>query len=180
MPGQAPSLVSTSLWHTPQACTLMRTCPASGLGISRSTISKSAPGLGICAAFIGATAILVVAMISPVLLLSRYFEDEFQLHWRSKRKARNAIHQAAWVPGFSEDAFEQLRSAVCHLRLIADISGRCHSHAEPDDPRHFVERPQVLPCDCKRVERGKVSSLAACFHIELRANTAHKLRAAAL
>ena len=33
--------MSTSLWQTPQACTLMRTCPAPGLGISRSTISKS-------------------------------------------------------------------------------------------------------------------------------------------
>src|SRR5580658_6269176 len=62
MPGQLPSLVSTSLWQTPQACTLMRTCPTPGLGISRSTISKSAPGLLICAAFIGAIAILVVAM----------------------------------------------------------------------------------------------------------------------
>src|SRR5271156_6370048 len=52
MPGHKPSFVSTSLWHTPQACTLIRTCPASGVGISRSTISKSAPGLEICATFI--------------------------------------------------------------------------------------------------------------------------------
>src|SRR5712692_9993960 len=66
MPGQAPSLVNTSLWQTPQACTLMRTCPAVGLGISRSTISKSAPALGTCAAFMGAIPILVVAMISPL------------------------------------------------------------------------------------------------------------------
>src|SRR6266850_5142433 len=40
----------------PQACTLMRTSPALGLGISRSTISKSAPALGICATFIGVIA----------------------------------------------------------------------------------------------------------------------------
>ena len=58
--------MSTSLWQTPQACTLMRTCPAPGLGISRSTISKSAPGLGICATFIGAIATLVVAMDPPM------------------------------------------------------------------------------------------------------------------
>src|SRR5216684_4632589 len=36
----------------PQACTRIRTCPAPGLGISRSTISKSAPGFGTCATFI--------------------------------------------------------------------------------------------------------------------------------
>src|ERR1700730_13092784 len=36
----------------PQACTRMRTCPADGCGISRSTISKSAPGFGTIATFI--------------------------------------------------------------------------------------------------------------------------------
>src|SRR6267143_5019023 len=36
----------------PQACTRMRTCPAPAFGISRSTISKSAPGFGTCATFI--------------------------------------------------------------------------------------------------------------------------------
>src|SRR3989441_434252 len=41
----------------------MRTCPAPGCGTSRSTISKSPPGLGTCTAFIGANATLVVAML---------------------------------------------------------------------------------------------------------------------
>src|SRR5213075_2700934 len=58
--------VNTSLWHTPQACTLMSTCPTPGLGISRSTISKSAPALEIWATFIGATATLVVAISPPM------------------------------------------------------------------------------------------------------------------
>ena len=34
---------SASLWHTPHARTLMRTWPAPGSGISRSTTSKPAP-----------------------------------------------------------------------------------------------------------------------------------------
>src|SRR5215469_6605958 len=66
MPGQRPSFVSTSLWQIPQACTLMRTYPAPGLGISRSTISKSPPGLRTCATLIGATATFVVAI--PLIL----------------------------------------------------------------------------------------------------------------
>src|SRR6266566_5353452 len=41
----------------------MRTCPGPGCGTSRSTISKSPPGLGTCTAFIGANATLVVAML---------------------------------------------------------------------------------------------------------------------
>src|SRR5215469_6049240 len=63
IPGQEPSFVSTSLWQTPQACTLMRTCPAPGSGISRLTISKSAPGLGTCAAIIGASSGLGTTLI---------------------------------------------------------------------------------------------------------------------
>src|SRR5262245_32495892 len=65
MPGHIPSLVNTSLWQTPHACTLMRTCPAVTLGTSRSTSSKSPPGREICAAFIGVIATFVVAMITP-------------------------------------------------------------------------------------------------------------------
>src|SRR5260370_23509242 len=52
MPGKSPSFVTLSLWQIPQACTRMRTCPAPGLGISRSTISKFAPGLGTWTTFI--------------------------------------------------------------------------------------------------------------------------------
>src|ERR1700722_3238857 len=74
MPGKAPSFVRTSLWQTPQACTLMRTCPAPGFGISRSTISNSPPALEICAAFMGAIAIFVVAMFSPLNFKYWYYE----------------------------------------------------------------------------------------------------------
>jgi hypothetical protein len=73
IPGHKPSLVSASLWQTPQACTLMRTSPAFGSGISRSTISKSAPGLEICATCIVATsgfaAMLSVAITPPLIHL---------------------------------------------------------------------------------------------------------------
>src|SRR6266850_5007643 len=67
-----------SLWQTPQACTLTRTSPAAGSGISRSTISKSAPGLEICAAFIGATSgsgVTLIVAISPPIKLQLWFEE---------------------------------------------------------------------------------------------------------
>src|SRR5215472_3133925 len=60
-----PSFKNMSLWQTPQAFTLIRTSPAPGLGISRSTTSNSPPGLTICAALIVAVATLVVAIIPP-------------------------------------------------------------------------------------------------------------------
>ena len=43
-PGQWPSLTNESLWQMPQAWTLIRTQPAPGCGISRSTISNGPPG----------------------------------------------------------------------------------------------------------------------------------------
>src|SRR5580698_4995367 len=66
MPGHWPSFVSASLWQTPQACTLISTSPTPGLGISRSTNSKSAPGLGTSTDFMGAIAIFVVAILPPM------------------------------------------------------------------------------------------------------------------
>src|SRR3954468_8168256 len=65
IPGHEPSLVNASLWHTPQACTLIRTCPAPGSGISRSRIWKSPPGLGTCATFMVAVATLVIVTSPP-------------------------------------------------------------------------------------------------------------------
>src|ERR1700719_2036220 len=58
-PGHKPSLVNTSLWQTPHASTLMRTCPGPGDGISRSTNSKSPLALETCA-----TLIFVIAAFS--------------------------------------------------------------------------------------------------------------------
>src|SRR5262249_21271069 len=63
-----------SLWQTPQASTLMRTSRAPDVGISRSTISKSPPALGICATFIGVTATFVVA-INPPLNFQTLFQS---------------------------------------------------------------------------------------------------------
>src|SRR2546421_963672 len=90
MPGKAPSFVNTSLWQTPQACTLIRTCPTPGLGISCSTIWKSAPGLGICATFIGATATLVVA-INPPNEFSAIVESTY-CHWRGHRTLLDRLY----------------------------------------------------------------------------------------
>src|SRR3984893_624351 len=50
IPRKAPCLVNESLWQTPQAWTLMRTCRAVGSGTSRSTISKGPLALLTCTA----------------------------------------------------------------------------------------------------------------------------------
>src|SRR5271170_7742492 len=52
MPGHNASLVSTSLWQTPQACTLTRTSPGPGFGISRSTISHGPWAFATCTTLI--------------------------------------------------------------------------------------------------------------------------------
>src|SRR4051812_45443441 len=118
IPGKAPSFVSTSLWQTPQACTLIRTCPAPGFGVSRSTISKSAPAFGTTATFIGAAATLVDSILPPIRLrplvngavfvcrgdrpvlvgpLPGHLENELQLDRSTERQACDADHQATRI-----------------------------------------------------------------------------------
>ena len=86
-------------------------------------------------------------------LLPLHLENDFQLNRGAERKACGAIHQAARALVLSEDFLQQLGRGVSDLRLIADISRGCHRHAQPDDPRHFVERSQMLPRDSEAVER---------------------------
>jgi hypothetical protein len=62
------------------------------------------------------------------------------------------------------------------LSADRDISRSGHRHAEPDDPRHFVERSQMLRHDPEYVERGEVSRLAPRFHIEFGADAPNKFR----
>src|SRR5260370_3511839 len=131
-----------SLWQTPQACTRIRTSPAPGSGTSRSTISKPAPGLEICATFIVPTAI-VVAMNPPLnlsgivekqlllflpersTLLARrlpHLENDFTFDRGAERKACDAVHQAARVLFFAENLLQQLRTVISDSPLSADIS----------------------------------------------------------
>src|SRR2546421_5851224 len=105
-----------------------------------------------------------------VPFLPRHLENEFQLDRGAEWKACDAIHQAARALVFSENVLQQLRSGVSDLRLIAVISRSGHRYAEPDDPRHFVERAQMLPRDSEYIERREVSRLVPRFHIELRAD----------
>src|SRR5271156_7108225 len=101
----------------------MRTSPAPGLGISRSTISKSAPGLGICAAFIGAIAIFVVAIVSPLefWFLLRQLENYFQLHRHPERKTLHSEHQARRHLFFSEDVAEKFGGRVGNFQKVLPI-----------------------------------------------------------
>src|SRR5437588_12687371 len=87
-------------------------------------------------------AAVVRCMTEPFLI--RHLKNDFQFNRRSEWKAGNAINQAARVLVFSEDVLEQLRSSVSDFRLIADISQSDYRYAEPDDPRHLVQRSQML------------------------------------
>src|SRR5260370_3621862 len=98
MPGKSPSFVTLSLWQMPQACTRMRTWPDPGCGISRSTISKSAPGFGTCTAFIFDIA------VSPLLNPNSFFVQT----------CRSPIHQTAkCVRPLLHEAPDKLRNLIC-------------------------------------------------------------------
>jgi hypothetical protein len=111
--------------------------------------------------------------------LRRHLENKFQFDRCAEGQAGNAIHQAARVLVFSEDALQQLRSAVSDFGLVAEISRSCDQNAEADDARHPVERAQMLARDSEAVERREVSGLAPRFHIEFRSYAPNEFRHAA-
>src|SRR5262249_34025429 len=111
--------------------------------------------------------------------LRRNLENYFEFDRGSERKARNAIHQTARALVFSEDILQQLRGGVSDLRLIPNISRGGHRHAESNDPRHSVERSQMLPRHGEDVERRNASRLTSVLYVELRANTPNEFRCGA-
>ena len=115
----------------------------------------------------------------PPSFLARHLEYDFQLDWCTERKACDTIYEAARVLLFSENVLQHLRSTVRDFRLVANISRSGHHHAQPDDPCHFVERSQMLPRNSESVQRRSVSRFAACFYVELSADTPDEFRVAA-
>src|SRR6267154_3055340 len=85
MPGIPPCFVNESLWQIPHAWTLIRTDPAPGSGISRSTISNGPSGRATCTTLIfdiwpldaskGATGHRFSDLFDWVSRLSRYESD---------------------------------------------------------------------------------------------------------
>src|SRR6266566_3031977 len=137
MPGKPSSFVSTSLWQIPQACTLMRTCPTPGLGISRSTIWKSAPGLGICATFISAVASFVAGIMPPKNSVASL--TPLNSNMTSSSTGRRAEGLRLHTPSGKG-------SWLCQRRLAA----------VPTQPRAF-------PSTCS-VNRGGVQNLVCLVH----------------
>jgi hypothetical protein len=105
-----------------------------------------------------------------------HLEDHFQLDWSTERKACDSIHQAAGIFVLTEDVLEQLRSAISHSRLLPDISRSGHRYAESNNPRHFVERSEMLPRHSEGLERSQPRCLAARLGIELGANAPNEFR----
>src|SRR5258708_20966818 len=79
IPGKIPSFVMVSLWQIPQAWTLMRTDPAPGSGMSRSTISNGPLGRGTWTA-------RIFAMLPPVILLCDAVLDDWSHENRAARR----------------------------------------------------------------------------------------------
>src|SRR6185295_13645592 len=119
-------------------------------------------------------------ILSPLTIwnLTRHLENNFQLDRGAEWKAGDTVNQPAGVLLFSEDVLQQLRRAVSNFRLIANISRGRHQHAEPDDPRDFVERSQMFARNRKAVERRKISRPPPRFHVKLCADAPNELRRA--
>jgi hypothetical protein len=112
-------------------------------------------------------------------ILIRHLENYFQLDGRAERKARGTVDRAAWALVFAEDVLQKFGSGVGNFRLIANVSRCGDGYAEAHDPRHFVERPQMLARDGEDVERRESRRRTGRFQVELRAEAPDEFRRAA-
>src|SRR4029077_6257689 len=108
--------------------------------------------------------------------LGGYLKNELQLDRHAERKAGYTVHQSAGAFVFCDSVLQQLRSATSLPWLLANISRSGHRDPKPDDPRHFVERSQMLPRDSEGIERRQPSRLPACFQIEFRTDASNEFR----
>src|SRR5271155_284479 len=120
MPGHNPSLVSTSLWQTPQACTLTRTSPGPGVGMSRSTISHAPWAFATCTTFIFFAAaicppqnefrIVYIACAAPVGLDA---PPRYQGARNPARRKRPDWAQVRLQPGSNIGGYVAVRKCLC-------------------------------------------------------------------
>src|SRR4029077_8575439 len=108
--------------------------------------------------------------------LGGYLKNELQLDRHAERKAGYTVHQSAGVFVFSENVLQQLRSAISLPWLLANISRSGHRDPKPDNPRHFVERSQMLPRDSEGVDCRQVGGHASRFHVEFRTDAPNEFR----
>src|SRR6267143_3980210 len=101
----------------PQACTRIRTYPEPGLGISRSTISKSAPRFGTCA-----TCIFAIETLRSAFWIRVQNLDAPPLKTDT---SRGAVHERSWRK-FCND----FRSDAQALRLTRAVLPRTMRHQE--------------------------------------------------
>ena len=102
-----------------------------------------------------------------------HLKDQFQLDWSTERKACDSIHKAAGIFVFTEDVLEQLRSAVSHSRLLADIFRSGHLYAKPNNSLRR-RRPCRSVCDFWRVP---ATTLELVFVCKSRSEQRHQLPA---
>src|SRR5437016_8474769 len=96
----------------PQACTRMRTCPAPGFGISRSTISRFARGFGTCATFIFA------------------IETLRSLFWIHAQNLDARRAETGTYCGAAELASAEQDCAEIAKKSFAEISEAMHRHSD--------------------------------------------------
>src|SRR5258707_5531730 len=148
MNGNAPNFVAASLWQTPQAFTLIRTSPAAGAGISRSTSSKSPPALPTCATRFFAIFHSPFAQLALIgaclqnrarLLLTSLFHHSYRVHLDQPFRPHQTLHENEGAGG---------RIGGVHV-LVAHF------------PHHRQLR-RIHPCRTISIQFDDANSIAAC------------------
>ena len=61
---------------------------------------------------------------------------------------------------------KQIRHRIRHRRLIEKITRRGNEHAQPNHPRHAIERAQMLLCRRQHAQRRDIRSISPSLRVQ--------------
>ena len=144
--------------------------------VSRSEVSQPAD-TAICATFIVATVLAVIAICSSVFSTEiemrsslpspfRDLEDDFELDWHTQRKTRNANNEPDRRLLAAEDILEEVGHSVCDSRLIERLSASRHEYSQPYDASNAIKRAQMLSGCSEGTQTRRIGSIPSRIFIK--------------
>src|SRR5947207_80877 len=103
-------------------------------------------------------------------------EGHLELHRRAEWQAGDAVDRSNRVLVLAEHVLEHLGGAIGYSRMITHVTHSGDEHAEPNDARHPIERPEMVADDREDVEGGEPRRSAARFRVELRTDASDEFR----
>src|SRR5881394_2324659 len=87
------------------------------------------------------------------------FKNDVHYHWRANGQALDSIDQPNVAGLRPKDLDKQIRSSICHGRVLSKLLSGGDQHCKLDELLKSVEVAEMLLCGCQRIERSDARGL---------------------